>query len=133
MGSRLPNILLGVWLMAAPAVLGYSGAASTADHIVGPLIASFATIAIWEATRSVRKWNRPLGAWLLVAPWLLGYDTSATINSLVIGALVIAFTFLGGEVEQRFGGGWSSLWPPRKATTPEQRRIYAESGEETRS
>ncbi|MGH7966442.1 MAG: SPW repeat domain-containing protein, partial [Candidatus Binatia bacterium] len=50
MWAQLTNILLGVWLMVAPAVFGYVGTASTNDRIVGPLVASFAMIALSEAT-----------------------------------------------------------------------------------
>lgn len=110
MWARLLNAALGIWLMAAPAVLGYGGPAANVDRIVGPVAASFAIIAIWEATRPVRHVNLLLGAWLLLAPWVLGYPTTATVNSLVVGAALIALSRVRGKVEDRFGGGWSRVW-----------------------
>jgi hypothetical protein len=50
MWAQLINALLGMWLMAAPAVLGYIGPARTNDRIIGPLAAGAALIAIWETT-----------------------------------------------------------------------------------
>lgn len=111
MWAQIINAALGLWLMAAPAVLAYGPPAQTNDRIFGPVIATFAVVAWWEATHSVRLWNIPLGAWLLLAPWVLGYDaTVAVLNSLAVGLLVIAFSLVRGSVKKRYGGGWSALW-----------------------
>ncbi|HEV2107326.1 MAG TPA: SPW repeat protein [Thermomicrobiales bacterium] len=111
MWPRIINIVVGIWLMVAPAVLGYGAPAATNDRIIGPLAASFATIAIWETTRQVRRINWALGTWLLIAPWLLGYgELAPVVNSMIAGVLLIAFASLRGPIKQRFGGGWSSLW-----------------------
>lgn len=110
MWAQVLNAGLGLWLMVAPAVLDYGAPAETNDRIIGPVIATFAVVAWWEATRSMRWWNLPLGGWLLVAPWLLGYAMAPTINSLVVGLLVSGLAFVQGTVEGRYGGGWSALW-----------------------
>lgn len=111
MWAQIVNTVLGLWLMAAPAVLRYGSPAQTNDRILGPVIATFAVVACWEATRSVRLWNIPLGAWLLLAPWVLDYDSMiAVLNSLAVGALVIGFSLERGTVAKRYGGGWSALW-----------------------
>ena len=97
--------------MAAPALLQYGSAATDNGHIVGPVLATFATIAIWDATRNVSKWNYPIGIWLLVAPWLLGYDsTMAILSDMGAGVLVLVFCSISGNVKQTFGGGWKALW-----------------------
>lgn len=111
MWAQIINAILGIWLIAAPAILGSDKPIATNEHIVGPLIASFAIISCWEITRAVRLYNLPLGAWLLLAPWVLGYnDTTAIINEMVVGLLVIAFCLVKGKVEGHFGGGWSAIW-----------------------
>lgn len=109
MWAQVVNVGLGIWLMVAPAVLEYVGTARTHDLIIGPLVASFALIACWEATRAVRWVNLPLGLWLLVAPWVLGFGWVALFNSGVVGMLVASCASIGGPVRQRFGGGWMSL------------------------
>ena len=96
--------------MAAPAVLGYGGAAQTNDRVVGPVAATFAVVAIWQATRSLRWVNLAAGLWLLAAPWVLGYgETAPTVNSLAVGVVLAALALVKGEVTRRFGGGWRSL------------------------
>lgn len=111
MWARLANTAVGIWLMAAPAVLGYGGPAATNDRIVGPLAATFAIVAIWETTRALRWLNLALGLWLLAAPWLLGgYAGDAVLNSLAAGALLALFSLVRGEMKQKYGGGWRALW-----------------------
>ena len=114
MWARLANTAVGLWLMAAPAVLGYSGAAATNDRIVGPLAATFAIVAIWEVTRALRWANLALGLWMLAAPWLLGgYPAEATAGSMAAGALLALFSLVRGKIRQEYAGGWSALWRSR--------------------
>ncbi|AVR46630.1 hypothetical protein C7S20_15920 [Christiangramia fulva] len=111
MWGGILNSIIGLWLMSAPGIFQYGSAASNNGHIVGPVIVTFAVVSMWEATRGVRKWNFPMGAWLLVAPWILGYDsTLAIVSNMLSGVLVIFFATIKGSIEQRYGGGWSSLW-----------------------
>lgn len=111
MWARILTIISGLWLMVAPAIFGYSQAAADNGRIVGPVIATFAVISIWEVTRPVRRWNYILAAWLILAPWILGYDkTAGYISDIGVAILVIIFSSVKGKREQRFGGGWSSLW-----------------------
>ncbi|MBX6342219.1 MAG: vitamin K epoxide reductase family protein, partial [Thermomicrobiaceae bacterium] len=46
--SLLVSAGLGLWLMAAPGVLGYGGAVADSDHLVGPLVVVVAVIAMAE-------------------------------------------------------------------------------------
>ncbi|MEX2584345.1 MAG: hypothetical protein WD766_13835 [Gemmatimonadota bacterium] len=108
--ARLLNAGLGVWLMAAPAVLGYGAPASTSDRLVGPIAASFAIIAIWEATRAVRRVNSAAGVWLVIAPFLLGFGRTAMINSMLVGISMLILSRVRGEVSGSYGGGWRALW-----------------------
>ncbi len=111
MWAQVISFVLGIWLMAAPSVLGYAGTPADNDHIVGPVIASFAMIAWWECTRVVRLWNIPLAAWLVAAPWILGYhDNQILLNDSLVGILVILCSTVKGRIEGTFGGGWASLW-----------------------
>lgn len=111
MWAHIINAALGIWMMAAPAVLGYGDPAQVNDRIAGPLIAMFAVIAWWEATRPVGRWNLALGLWLCIAPWLLGYEAAAPrIQSLLVGLIVAGLSLVTGTVKKRYGGGWSALW-----------------------
>ena len=111
MWAQFINMMLGIWLMAAPTILGYGGPGRTNHRIVGPLAVSCAVIALWEVTRPVRWGNFVLGLWLLVAPWLFTDAWAALLNSSLGGLLLMAFALVRGTAEpQRFGGGWSALW-----------------------
>lgn len=110
MWARYVNAALGVWLMAAPAILHYGAPASTNDRIVGPIAAAFAVIAISEVTRPLRWVNLLIGSWLLVAPLVLGYSaTAAIVNSVAAGAIMAVLSAVRGPVAAHFGG-WSALW-----------------------
>jgi hypothetical protein len=110
MWAQLCCVLLGLWLMAAPYVLGYDEPASHSDHVLGPLIASFAAIALWEVTRGLRWVNVLLALWLIAAPWALGFAMPALVNSVVVGLAVAGLSLVRGRVSERFGGGWTVLW-----------------------
>ncbi|NKE70763.1 SDR family oxidoreductase [Nitrospiraceae bacterium HYJII51-Mn-bac16s-1-B09] len=110
MSARIFNMLLGVWLTAAPALLGYTGAARTNDSIVGPIVASVALMAMWEVLRPLRWINFAFGLWLIAAPSIFDYEGSPLFNSLIVGALLSSFALVRGRRTKRFGGGWSSLW-----------------------
>lgn len=115
MWPRAIAALLGSWLMAAPAVLGYGDPARTHDYIVGPLVVSVAIIAMAEATRPLRWLNAAAGAWLLVAPFVLGFEPIARLNALVTGVLLLACALVRGRVRSDFGGGWAMLWRGERA------------------
>lgn len=106
----------GLWLMAAPGVLGYANTpAGESDRFSGPMIASLAFLGIFQITRGVRWASLPFGAWLLVAPWVLGHPVAGTISALVSGVVVLALAPVG-SIDQgpRYGGGWASLWHPER-------------------
>ncbi|MBX7158570.1 MAG: SPW repeat protein [Verrucomicrobiae bacterium] len=110
MWAQIINILLGLWLMIAPALLNYEDPAQTNDHIIGPLITTVSLVACWQIMRSLRWINLVFGVWLLLSPWLLHYpQVSAMIHSMMIGGLVIIFSFPKGKMKHQIGGGWASL------------------------
>ena len=117
MWPRLANVVLGLWLMFAPAVLGHSttsDVASASDRIIGPLVVSAAIAAIWPEIRPLRWVNVVLGALAVLAPIAVGPFTGwplpAAINSVITGLAVVGFGLTRGEVDSRFGGGWRSVW-----------------------
>lgn len=109
--AQIINALLGVFLMAAPGIFSLQQPAADNFHIFGPVITTFAVVAWWEATRTVRLWNVPLGVWLVVSPIFLSYgDTTAIIVAFAVGAAVAGLSFIEGKREKRYGGGWTALW-----------------------
>ena len=110
MRAQLLSVVIGVWLMIAPAAIGYGGMAAQNDRIIGPIAATFATIAASEATRPVRWANVVLGAWMVLAsPWL-GGPIAAIANEMLAGVALIGLSLVRGRISSRFGGGWSVLF-----------------------
>ncbi|MDC3958577.1 SPW repeat protein [Polyangium jinanense] len=91
---RWINVALGIWLLIAPAVLGYVDAyAVNNDRLLGILIAASAIVALWAP--KARFVNVVLGMWLIIAPFVLGYlGGKAVANDIVVGIAVAVFAFL---------------------------------------
>lgn len=90
------NLLLGLWLIAAPFVLSYGAAHARANDIVlGIIIATLAAIRVFGAYRSAWiSWvNMLAGLWLIIAPFALGYSgiMHPLWNDIIVGILVAGF------------------------------------------
>lgn len=119
MWPRLLNILAGLWIMAAPAILGYNSEAAIHNaRITGPLIITFAIIAIAEPTRPCRWMVFLAGLWLMASPFILGHWNQEILpasSDIASGAFAAVFSLFPGRPKNRFDGGWSMLW---KGTSP---------------
>lgn len=106
------SALVGVWLVAAPALLGYAdvAAASAVHRVVGPVVAGASLVAVWGHARPLRWVNAPLGLALVGAPLAVSYPLVGAANGVLAGLLVAGLAFVRGTVDRRFGGGWSVLW-----------------------
>ncbi|WP_229074466.1 SPW repeat protein [Actinoplanes sp. DH11] len=101
--------LAGLWLLAAPMLLGHREAgappAVVNDIAVGLLLLVLATIRVARPGRArvLSLVNVLLGFWLLVAPFRLGYGTvlPATLNDLVVGLIVIMLAALCWFTDRR--------------------------------
>lgn len=89
------NVVLGLWLIASPWLLGFASdenpAALTA-WTLGAAIVVFAGIAVymhkaWEEALSII-----LGVCLFISPWVLGFaeQRTPTTNAVIVGLLVTA-------------------------------------------
>jgi hypothetical protein len=93
LGSGVLNVLLGVWLIASPIVLGYHGGdPGWHDAIIGAAIAVVAVARL--ITRPWRAWmgwlNAGLGLWLLAGVFWRAESAAASWNDAIVGALVAA-------------------------------------------
>lgn len=92
-------LILGLWLMASPWILGYAGVSIAMWNAVlfGALIVLMAVMAIvnfheWEEWADII-----IGLWLVVSPWALGFAMAyaagpagvATWNFVVLGLLTL--------------------------------------------
>jgi hypothetical protein len=123
MRAQMILVLVGLWLMAAPDVLGYDGAAATSDRIAGPVLAAVSFLAVFQITRGLRWANLPIGAWLAAAPWVLGFPADATVNSMLCGAAALVLAPIGSPDQRRYGGGWIALRDTSRLLRPRDREL----------
>jgi hypothetical protein len=113
--TQFLGALLGLWLVAAPAVLGYGDPLSTVHRIIGPMTAAVGIVSLWGHMHALSRWlHPPLGVLLVIVPPLLGalgvgIGAVPLVNSLVVGPALLVLGVVGGRVTERYGGGWSSL------------------------
>ena len=102
--NLLASAAIGVWLLAAPAVLGSAPPAAHSDHLVGALVVTVALTALADVGRALRFINVLFGAWFIAAPWLLGGATTAAAwNDVLAGVALILLSLPRGPVGERYG------------------------------
>ncbi|MCO8126828.1 hypothetical protein NHL50_06385 [Acidimicrobiia bacterium EGI L10123] len=111
--ARSAAVLIGIWLEAASAVLGYGTPAANVDRVLGPVAGGIAFVAIWAVAHPIRWATVPAGALLVLAP-VLGYPLEAAVSSVLSGLAIIALAFVGGDPSGDYGGGWQALWRGRE-------------------
>jgi hypothetical protein len=95
---------VGIWVTAAPGVVGYSGTIADSNHLVGALIVTFAVITMSDVARSLRFLNILFGLWLIAAPWVLGTDQDAAMwNGVISGIILIPLAFPKGKITAKRG------------------------------
>ena len=112
MAARFVNLALGIFLLAAPDLLGYDGPARISHLIVGPLVASIAVMAFAEVLRELRWLNLGLGAWLVISPLLIPHDQLALGSGVMTGMAITALAVVRGPVKHNTGGGWPAVFRP---------------------
>jgi hypothetical protein len=91
------SLAIGVWLLGAPSLLGYSyGAATSAPGMIGVLVA-IASVWLITGDDAVPAWmNLALGVLLFISPWVLGYSaiTAALWNAIGSGVLLVLLSLV---------------------------------------
>jgi hypothetical protein len=105
----IASVVLGVWLIASPWVLGIRGPLQAIGDFVaiGAVLGAFALTAVF-IPESWEEWSDlVLGLWLIASPWILGFTDVplAVENAMVCGGIitVLAVWVLGTDDEY---GGW---------------------------
>lgn len=86
------NLVLGLWLILSPWLLGYSATSAALWNalIVGVVVGLMALLHLQNGPMWEEWVNVVLGVWLILSPWLLGFSAqgNATWNAVVVGLLV---------------------------------------------
>jgi hypothetical protein len=99
--AAVADILLGIWLLAAPSVIGYQATRPIAvfeDLLPGLFLVVTAGLVLFMKSRAFPiEWLQALcGIWLLVGAIALAFQRLhvAAVNSLVVGVVVFALSLL---------------------------------------
>jgi hypothetical protein len=103
------NIILGIWIMIAPALFEYEKAEADYNYIIGPLAITCAIVALWELNRSARFFTLLSGIVFIASP-LFFQSSEAIWNNVIAGLVMVLLSLVKGRIKGRYGGGWKSLF-----------------------
>jgi SPW repeat len=108
------SLLLGVWLVVSPFVLGFAGAELGITIALG-LFVAIAAVEGFVLPSYLEEWVEILfGVALVAAPWTVGYESvTATASSALSGVLVILFAIWELMTDREFGTWWHDRWHHR--------------------
>lgn len=108
------SLLLGVWLVVSPFVLGFAGADVWITIVLG-LCVIVAAVEGFVLPSYLEEWAEILfGLALVMVPWTVGYESvSATVSSAVSGILVILLAIWELLTDRDFTTWWRDRWHHR--------------------
>jgi hypothetical protein len=110
MWAAIINIVIGLFLMIAPAIFHFDKSISDHYHIVGPVVVAFAIISLWEVNHSTHYFNMLPGSWFIIAPFIFQFQSASAIWIAVVnGILIVLLSLVKRRVKGKYGGGWRSL------------------------
>ncbi len=99
------SLLVGMWVMASPAILDFEGPFADHNNVAGALIITFGIIAMSDVARSVRLMNVIVGLWLIVIPWTLDINHDVSFwSSILSGVAIIFLSIRKGIIGEKRGG-----------------------------
>ncbi|MGY4479399.1 SPW repeat domain-containing protein [Bradyrhizobium sp. USDA 3364] len=108
------SLLVGVWLVVSPLILGFSGAAVWLTIALGLGVILF-SVEAFVIPSYLEEWGEMLiGLALVLVPWTIGYEhVSTTANSVVSGILVILLAGWELTTDRDFTTWWHDRWHHR--------------------
>ncbi|MFE8600525.1 SPW repeat protein [Archangium violaceum] len=110
MRARWPNILLSLWLMVAPLILGFDSPHARANTVtVGLCLFLFVLVA--DSIPAFRFVDTALGLWLAASAFVLGYGDQLlpTAHNVIVGLAVAGLSLMPA-----YRAGQLSLRPSRE-------------------
>jgi len=102
------SVLVGIWLMVSPWVLGIQGNLAAIGNcvVIGGVMVAFAVVEMF-IHESWEEWSEiVLGAWLIGSPWILEFTgiPVAMQNALICGGIVTVLALWVLATDRDFGG-----------------------------
>src|SRR5262249_4669163 len=91
-GNSWVNIVLGIWVIISPFVLGIPTPKGIWNNIVIGAMVGILAIIRWRMHQPGWSWlNLILGIWLVISPFVLFLSGAAMWNNVILGIIVAAF------------------------------------------
>ncbi len=98
-------IIIGLWIMLMPAILGFSGSLADSNYLTGALIITFSIISMSEIVRTGRFLNILCALWLIISTWVFGdAGTVVLIAEITAAILLIILSIRKGIIKDQHGG-----------------------------
>lgn len=102
--------VFGLWVLAAPFVLGASGAPLWNGVVVGGLVAALTAYEYTRKTTEDRTWSAwtatVLGLWTVISPFVLGMGATMQWSNVIAGLVIaLASGYTGYAASERFRRG----------------------------
>ena len=111
MWTKVLNIVLGLAVVLSPAFFNAGGSIADNNYVVGPLVITFAVVALWDINDAVRRANVVPGGWLIASAFIFDSVPSAImLFNIITGVLIIILSLIRTKTSGQYGGGWSSLF-----------------------
>ncbi|MGH8101046.1 MAG: SPW repeat protein [Chthoniobacterales bacterium] len=92
-GGAWINVLLGIWVIISPFVLGFAllPRAMWNNVVAGIIVAVLALVRTGPARQAGWSWaNVILGVWLIISPFVLAFvSTTAVWNNVILGIITL--------------------------------------------
>jgi len=91
-GNSWVNIVLGIWVIISPFVLGIHTPKGIWNNIVIGAVVGILAIIRWRMHQPGWSWlNLILGIWLVISPFVLFLSGAVMWNNVILGIIVAAF------------------------------------------
>jgi hypothetical protein len=91
-GSSWVNILLGIWVVISPFILGFHSSNAVWSNVVAGALVGILAIIRWGMHQPGWSWlNLVIGIWLVISPFVFFLGAAAMWNNVILGIIVAAF------------------------------------------
>ena len=85
------NVLLGIWVVISPFVLGFHSSMAVWNNVVTGAVVGILALIRWRMHRPGWSWlNLILGIWLVISPFVLFLSSTAMWNNVIVGIIIAA-------------------------------------------
>jgi hypothetical protein len=90
-GSSWVNILLCIWVIISPFILGFHSSSAVWSNVVAGVLVGILALLRWSMHQPGWSWlNLILGIWLVISPFVLFISGAAMWNNVILGIIVAA-------------------------------------------